>query len=64
MVGSFSCPFSNFYFLVDRWLGGRKQGRRELAGGEGIERAEASSKFSGGDGAPSAHLSENGNVEL
>ena len=21
-VGPFSCPFSNFYFLVGRWLGG------------------------------------------
>ena len=45
-------------------LGGRKQGRRELAGGEGVEGAEASSEFGGADGAPSAHLRENGNVEL
>ncbi len=47
-----------------RWLGGRKQGRRELAGGEGIQGAQASSKFGGRDGAPSAHLSEDGDIEL
>src|SRR5712691_11250010 len=80
-VGSFSSPFSNFYFLVDRWLSGRsklrhgretaglhgkagtqtprktrpykglRQGRRELAGSESIEGAEASSKFGGGQAA-------------
>src|SRR3989442_5483287 len=35
-VGSFSSPFSNFYLLVGRWLGGRRQQRPELAGGERI----------------------------
>ena len=37
-VGSFSSPFSNFYLLVGRWLGGRRQQRPELAGGERIQR--------------------------
>src|SRR6266478_4711203 len=61
-------PFSNFYFLVGRWLSGRsklrhgretaglktrhynglRQGRRELAGGEGVEGAEAFGQFGGG----------------
>ena len=61
-------PFSNFYFLVGRWLSGRsklrhgretaglktrhykglRQGRRELAGGEGVEGAQAGGKFGGG----------------
>ena len=46
--GVFSlAPFliSNFYLLVGRWLGGPRQGRRELAGGEGVEGAEAAGEF-------------------
>ena len=50
-MGSFSRPFSNFYFLVDRWLGESRQRRRELAGGEGIQGAEAASEFDGGQAA-------------
>src|SRR5258708_1308972 len=39
-VGSFSCPFSNFYFLVGRWLGGRSKAQEPSC--EGAEdQAEA-----------------------
>src|SRR5258706_16485264 len=55
---SFSCPFSTFYFLVGRWLSGRSlpagqagQRRRELAGGEGVEGAEAGGGFGIGQAA-------------
>src|SRR5260370_12137380 len=42
-VGSFSFPFSNFYFLLGRSLGTRSQRRWELARGQGIEGTEAAS---------------------
>src|SRR5712691_5728580 len=39
-VGSFSCPFSNFYFLVGRWLDGRSKAQEPSC--EGAEdQAEA-----------------------
>ena len=41
-----------------RWLGGRKQRRRELAGGEGIEGAEAGGEFGVGDAARAVEPAE------
>jgi hypothetical protein len=41
-------PISNFYLLVGRWLDDRSQGRAELAGGEGVEGAEAAGEFASG----------------
>ncbi len=42
--GSLSYPFSNSYFLVDRCLCRRRQRRPELAGGEGVQGAEAGAR--------------------
>jgi hypothetical protein len=39
---------SNFYLLVGRWLDDRSQGWAELAGGEGVEGAEAPGEFARG----------------
>src|SRR5258708_24153946 len=45
--GFCSCLFPHFYFLDSRWLGDRSQGRPQLAGGEGVEGAEAAGEFVG-----------------
>jgi hypothetical protein len=59
LVFPFACPFSNFYFLVGRWLGGQAgERRRELAGREGVQGTEASSEFGGGQAALAVELAE------
>src|SRR6266852_8897060 len=44
--------------LVGRWLGDRSYGRAELAGGEGVEGAEAGGEFGGGQAAFSVKAAE------
>ena len=43
--------FSNFYFLVGRWLGAHRQKRPELTGGQVVERAEPAAELDGGQAA-------------